>query len=58
MIPLRDESRRPVRFSAVTITITITITIIAINVLVFLLELTGGDAFEDPRQLAELQGED
>ncbi len=39
MIPLRDESRRPVRFSAVTITI------IAINVLVFLLELTGGDAF-------------
>ena len=39
MIPLRDESRRPVGFPAVTASI------IAINVLVFLLELSGGDAF-------------
>jgi membrane associated rhomboid family serine protease len=39
MIPVRDESRRPVGFP------TITLLIIAINVLVFLLELTGGDEF-------------
>jgi membrane associated rhomboid family serine protease len=39
MIPLRDESRRPVRFP------TVTTSIIAINVLVFILELSGGDAF-------------
>ncbi len=39
MIPLRDESRRPVRFPIVTTFI------IAINVLVFILELSGGDAF-------------
>jgi membrane associated rhomboid family serine protease len=39
MIPLRDESRRPVGFPVVTASI------IAINVLVFLLELSGGDAF-------------
>ncbi len=39
MIPLRDESRRPEGFSFVTALI------IAINALVFILELTGGDAF-------------
>lgn len=39
MIPLRDESRRPVGFP------TVTASIIALNVLVFLLELSGGDAF-------------
>ena len=39
MIPLLDASRRPRRFAAVTATI------IAVNALVFLLELTGGDAF-------------
>ncbi|HVP34243.1 MAG TPA: rhomboid family intramembrane serine protease [Steroidobacteraceae bacterium] len=39
MIPLRDESRRPEGFSIVTALI------IAINVLVFILELTGGDEF-------------
>ena len=39
MIPLRDESRRPVGFPIVTTFI------IAINVLVFILELSGGDAF-------------
>src|SRR5208337_261506 len=39
MIPLRDESRSPVRFPIVTTFI------IAINVLVFILELMGGDAF-------------
>lgn len=39
MIPLRDESRRPEGFSVVTALI------IAINALVFILELTGGDAF-------------
>lgn len=39
MMPLRDESRRPVRFPFVTMFI------ITVNVLVFMLELTGGDAF-------------
>jgi len=39
MIPLRDESRRPEGFSIVTALI------IAINVVVFILELTGGDEF-------------
>jgi membrane associated rhomboid family serine protease len=39
MIPLRDESRRPEGFSVVTALI------IAINAVVFILELTGGDAF-------------
>jgi len=39
MIPLRDESRRPAGFPIVTALI------IAINVLVFILELTGGDEF-------------
>jgi membrane associated rhomboid family serine protease len=39
MIPLRDESRRPVGFPAITASI------VAINVLVFFLELSGGDAF-------------
>ena len=39
MIPLSDASRRPSRFAVVTAAI------IAVNVIVFLLELTGGDAF-------------
>lgn len=39
LIPLGDASRRPVRFPIVTVFI------IAVNVLVFLLELNGGDAF-------------
>jgi membrane associated rhomboid family serine protease len=39
MIPLRDESRRPASFPIVTTFI------IAINALVFMLELSGGDAF-------------
>ena len=39
MLPLGDESRRPSRFPAVTALI------IAINVVVFILELAGGDAF-------------
>jgi membrane associated rhomboid family serine protease len=39
MIPLRDESRQPVRFPIVTACI------IAINALVFILELNGGDSF-------------
>ena len=39
MMPLRDESRSPVRFPIVTTFI------IAINALVFILELMGGDAF-------------
>ena len=39
MIPLNDASRRPVNFPIVTTLI------IAANVLVFLLEVTGGDAF-------------
>ena len=39
MIPLSDASRRPDRFSAVTTGI------IILNVLVFLLELAGGDEF-------------
>jgi membrane associated rhomboid family serine protease len=39
MIPLSDESRRPTNFPVVTAAI------IAINALVFVLELTGGDAF-------------
>ena len=38
-MPLRDESRSPVRFPIVTTFI------IAINALVFILELMGGDAF-------------
>ncbi len=39
MMPLRDESRRPIKFP------TVTMCIIVINVLVFFLELNGGDAF-------------
>ncbi len=39
MIPLQDETRRPSRFPIVTAAI------IALNVLVFILELIGGDAF-------------
>src|SRR5262245_36039374 len=39
MIPLGDASRRPVRMPVVTLAI------IVVNVLVFLLELAGGDAF-------------
>ena len=39
VIPLRDASRRPTRFPAVTAAI------IAVNVLVFFLELTRGEAF-------------
>jgi membrane associated rhomboid family serine protease len=39
MIPLSDASRRPSRFS------TVTTTIIVLNVVVFLLELMGGDEF-------------
>jgi len=39
MIPIRDESRPPSRFSIVTASI------IGVNVLVFILELMGGDAF-------------
>ena len=39
MIPLRDESRRPEHFPVVTTII------IIVNVLVFVAELTGGDAF-------------
>jgi membrane associated rhomboid family serine protease len=39
MIPLRDESRRPANFPIVTAFI------IAINLLVFMRELSGGDAF-------------
>jgi membrane associated rhomboid family serine protease len=39
MIPLRDESRQPERFAIVTAFI------IGINVLVFILELAGGDEF-------------
>ncbi len=39
MFPLQDESRRPSRAPVVTGSI------IALNVLVFVLELTGGDAF-------------
>ncbi len=39
VIPLRDESRRPRQFPAVTMTI------IVVNALVFVLELNGGEAF-------------
>jgi len=39
MLPIKDESRRPSSFPIVTASI------IALNVLVFILELTGGDAF-------------
>jgi membrane associated rhomboid family serine protease len=39
MIPLSDDSRRPRRFPAVTTAV------ILANVIVFLMELTGGDAF-------------
>jgi len=39
MIPLRDESRRPEHFPVVTTIIVI------VNALVFMAELTGGDAF-------------
>lgn len=39
MIPLDDESRRPSRFPIATVTI------IAVNVIVFLLELAGGQQF-------------
>lgn len=39
MIPLGDASRRPIRFPIITALL------IAANVLVFLMELVGGDAF-------------
>lgn len=39
MIPLTDESRRPVSFPIVTVSI------VVVNVLVFVAELIGGDAF-------------
>ena len=39
MIPIRDESRRPSRSPIVTLSL------IGVNVLVFILELDGGDAF-------------
>lgn len=39
MLPIGDASRRPVHFPLVTLTL------IAFNVLAFLLELAGGDAF-------------
>jgi len=39
MIPLSDASRKPIRFPVVTLII------ILLNALVFLLELSGGDAF-------------
>jgi len=39
MIPLKDVSRRPSHFPVVTLSI------IAVNVLVFVLELSGGDSF-------------
>ena len=39
VIPLRDASRRPTRFPAVTACV------VVVNVVVFLLELTNGDAF-------------
>jgi membrane associated rhomboid family serine protease len=39
MFPLRDETRRPLHFPIVTVTI------VALNVVVFILELIGGDAF-------------
>ena len=39
MIPLSDASRQPMRFPVATITI------IVVNLLVFLLELSGGEAF-------------
>jgi membrane associated rhomboid family serine protease len=39
MIPLNDASRRPVHFPAVTVCLIIT------NIIVFALELNGGDAF-------------
>src|SRR5262249_39163295 len=39
LLPLSDESRRPVNFPVATTTI------VVINVIVFILELMGGDAF-------------
>ena len=39
MIPLGDESRRPIHFP------TMTLAIIGVNVFVFILELMGGDDF-------------
>ena len=39
MIPIRDESRRPLHLPVVTVSI------IVVNTLVFILELMGGDAF-------------
>jgi len=39
MIPLGDESRRPINFPMMTLTI------IGVNIFVFILELLGGDAF-------------
>lgn len=39
MIPLQDDSRRPIHWPVVTVAL------IAINAVVFLLELAGGDAF-------------
>jgi hypothetical protein len=50
LIPLSDVSRRPVRLPVVTAFI------IVVNVFVFLLELTGGDAFVtgNPRVVEEM----
>ena len=39
MIPLSDASRRPKRFPVVTLVV------ILLNVFVFMLELSGGEAF-------------
>ena len=39
MVPLGDASRRPTRFPVITISV------VVVNVVVFLLELLGGDAF-------------
>jgi hypothetical protein len=46
MFPLQDETRRPSHFPIVTVVI------VALNTLVFMLELAGGEGFEDQRRLA------
>ena len=45
MIPLQDDSRRPIHWPVVTVAL------IAINAVVFLFELAGGDAFIPRRSL-------
>lgn len=45
MIPLQDDSRRPIHWPVVTVAL------IAINAVVFLFELAGGDAFITRRSL-------